>query len=72
MRGTQRCRRLEHGLVHAQRQEDLLARIIGEHLPAQPVHQFAQQDEIDVAIDEARAGRPGGLVDASARRMPVS
>ena len=40
----------------------MLARIVGEHLPAQPVHQLAQQDEIDVAIDEARTRRPVGLV----------
>ena len=49
---------LEHGFLHAQRQEDVLAGIIGKHLAAEAVDDFAQQDEIDIAIDEAR--RPGG------------
>ena len=54
----QRGGRLEHALLHAHGQEDILARVFGEHLAAEAVHQFAQQDEIDVAIDVA-GGREG-------------
>ena len=65
----ERRRRQEHGFLHAQRQEDVPPRVIGEHLAAQPVNDFAQQDEIDVAIDEAharRAGGPGGAGETDA------
>jgi len=44
--------------------EDVIARVIGKGLSAQAVHQLAEQDEIDVAIDEARAGRPVGRIRA--------
>ena len=54
-------RRQEHRLLHAQRQEHVLPRVIGEQLAAEPVHDLAQQDEIDVAINEAHAGRTGRL-----------
>ena len=57
----QRGRRQEHGFLHAQRQEYVLPRVIGEHPAAQPVNDFAQQNEIDVAIDEAHTRRAGGF-----------
>ena len=66
MRGRSEAGGLKHGLLHAQRLEDGFARVLVERLAAQAVHDFAQQDEIDVAIDEARAGRPGGLFDERA------
>ncbi len=56
--------RKERGGLHAQRLEDILARIVVQHLAAQPMHQFAQQDEVDVAIDEAGSRRPGGRIRA--------
>ena len=48
-------------LFHAERQENVLARVLGEHLAAEAVDEFAEQDEIDVAIDVAGGGRAGGL-----------
>ena len=71
----QRRRRLKHGLPHAQRQEDMFARIVGERLPAEPLDQLAQQDEIYVAVDKVHAGRRlGGLdqgfVDAGLMAAP--
>ena len=62
---AQRRRRIEHRLFHAQRSEDAIARVLVERLPAQPVHQLAQQNKIDVAIDETRARRTGGFIDGS-------
>src|SRR5579883_713525 len=52
--------RIEHRVVHAERLEDVLPRVIGDELAAEPVDQLAQQVEIDVAINKAGAGRPGG------------
>src|SRR5581483_5602509 len=60
---------LELGLLHAQWQKNVFARVIGNHLPAQPVDQFAQQNKIDVAVDESPQRRAlrlgdGGQMDA--------
>ena len=58
----QRGRRLEHRVLHTERLEDVLARVIRDHLAAQAVHELAQQDEIDVAVDEPRARGSGGRI----------
>ncbi len=59
--GHQLGRRIEHGVGHAQRLEDVVVRVIRNHLPAEAMDQLAHQDEIDIAIDEVCAGRAGGL-----------
>ena len=63
--GYQRGGRLEHAGVHAERQEHVFARVRGDHAASQAVYQLAQQNEIDVAIDIAHAGRAGGAERAS-------
>ena len=56
----ERGRRQESCLIHSQRLEDLLARVVVEHLAADAVHDLAEQNEVCVAIDEARAGGNDG------------
>ena len=47
----------EAGVAHAQRLEDVLGGIGLERLAGHQPHDVAQHDEVDVAVDEARAGR---------------
>ena len=52
-----RRRRPEGGVAHAERLEDVLGGVGVERLARDPPHDLAQHDEIDIAIDEAGAGR---------------
>lgn len=54
---AQRLRRPEHTLVHAQRHEHFGTNKVRLGCLGQPPHDFAKQDEIDVAVKEARSGR---------------
>src|SRR5205085_1130470 len=49
--------RFETRVAQAERHVDVAARKLVERLPAHAMHDFAERDEIDVAIDEARARR---------------
>ncbi len=60
------CGRQEHSVVHAERLVEIFTGVIVQHFSAQPVDDFGEQDEIDIAIDEAQAGRTGGLIDERA------
>ena len=60
---AQRSGRKKHRVAHAERLVDLLANELVQGLAADPANDFAQKLEIDIAIDEAFAGRIGGLVD---------
>ena len=53
----QRRRRIEHRVFHAERLEDVLLGVLVERLAADPPHNLAEQKEVDVAVDEAGAGR---------------
>ena len=61
----QRSGRPERGVAHAERLEDVLGGVGVERLARHAPHDLAQHDEVDVAVDEARAGR---APPASARR----
>ncbi len=69
--GHQRCGGAKCGVAHAQRLENLFAGELIEGLAAHAVDDFAQQLEIDVAIDETLTGRPGGLVDEHSSNASV-
>ena len=59
MRGSQCSRRREHRLAHVERREDAFAHEIGERPPAHPRDDFAEQKEVDVAVDKPAARRIG-------------
>jgi hypothetical protein len=66
------CRRGKiAGLFHAQRIEDHLPHVFVLGQAAQAVHDLAQQNEVDVAVDELRFRRIGRLVGERAV-IPVS
>ncbi len=50
-------RRIERCHGHAERAEDKVLRVLIERRATHPLHQFAQHDEVDVAVQENRAGR---------------
>ena len=52
-----RCGRPEGGVAHAERLEDVLGGVGVQRLARDPPHDLAQHDEVDIAIDEPRAGR---------------
>ena len=54
-----RGRRIEAGVVHAERLEDFTHEKLVERRAARAMHDLAQQEEVDVAVDEALAGRGG-------------
>src|SRR5947207_10162010 len=60
---SQTGRRLKHRVAHSQRLEKIAAREIRERLSAHAAYDFSQQNEIDVAIDEPRAGRGSRFID---------
>ena len=49
--------RQEHRVLHAERIEDLLLRELVERLAAHAPNDVAEQEEVDVAVDEPLAGR---------------
>ena len=55
----QRGWRIEHRLGHPERREDVFVREPVERLPADSLDDLAEQEEIDVAVDESRARRGG-------------
>ncbi len=60
-------RRIEGGVLHAERQEDLLARELIQRASGDDADNLAQQDEVDVGVYEALAGLGHRLVD---ERLP--
>ena len=54
-----RLGRQEHRLLHAERIENMCLRILVEPLPADAADDVAEQEEVDVAVDEPLAGRRG-------------
>src|SRR5262249_43141977 len=61
--GLQRVGRIVHCLLHAQREEYVVARVDVQRLAPETPHQFAQQYEINIAIDETSARQPCRLID---------
>ena len=59
------CRRQEGGLFHSQRQENVLPGVFIQRHSAESVHQLAEQDEVDIAVDVPHARRPDGLGSVS-------
>ena len=53
----QRRRRVEHRVAHAERHEDPLADVVLERQAGHPRHDLAEQEEVDVAVDEPLAWR---------------
>ena len=66
----QRRRRQEHRVVHRQRIEDVRLRVAIEALAADAAHDVAEQEEIDVAVDEPLARlRRGRQIARAANRL---
>ena len=57
MRGSHDLRRIEARRRHAQRTEDVGLRVLIQRHAADLLHQLAQHDEANVAVEEGRAGR---------------
>ncbi len=51
------CRRQVSTVLHAKRTEDVLRGVTIERFAAEPLHQFTEHDEVDVAIPELRPRR---------------
>ena len=56
----ERRRRQEHRVLHAERLENIPARELVERQPADPANDVAEQEVVDVAVDEPFARRGGG------------
>ena len=56
----QRRRRQKAGVVHLERRVNLSVREVGDGLARDAMHDFGEKNIVDVAIDEARAGRRDG------------
>src|SRR5262249_57404111 len=54
--------RLKSGVGHPERRIEVFPRVLVERLAAEATDDFAQQDEIDIAVDEALSRRGGWLI----------
>ena len=69
----ERRRRIEHRVLHPERLEDAFAREAIEGQPAHALDDVAEEEEVDVAVDEALARpRRGHFVDGKRDRRLVA
>ncbi len=61
MRGCPNAARLEHAFAHAQGREDVRPGAGGQGIAVQPSRDFAEQDEVDIAILEHGSRRDGAF-----------
>ena len=64
--GAEGRSRKKRRFQHAERLVEIFARVFVERLAGEPVDDFTEQDEVDVAVNEFDAGWARGLVDQGA------